>query len=172
MPSKHNQEQLDIIKDKVSKAQSVAIVDYQGTTVNQQVKLRSSLKEVNGEFFVTKNTVIDIAIGKGRVSDSLQGMNALVLSYADPVAALKKLFAFHKETDKLTIKQGIYQDEVLSPAQVEQLSQLPSKEELVVMMIQRIQSPAYGLVGVLKASQRSIVYALKAIADKKAEATA
>ena len=167
MPSQKNVSQVDIIKDKIAQAQSTVVVDYQGTTVNDQVKLRSALRQAGGEMFVTKNTLIDVAAGKGQLADSLSGMNALVFSYQDAVAAIKKLFEFHKETDKLTIKQGLYEGKVLSAAEVETLSQLPSKNELIATLISRLQGPAYGLVNVLQAGPRNLVYALKAIADKK-----
>jgi large subunit ribosomal protein L10 len=168
MPSTKNQQQVDLLKEKIAKSQSVAIIDYSGTSVNEQVKLRSQIREVGGEVFVTKNTLIDIALGKGKLTDSLEGMNAIVFSYQDAVAAIKQLFAFKKETEKLTIKQGFMEDRVLSPEEVETLSKLPGKGELISMLIARLQGPAYGLVNVLKAGQRDLVYALKAIADKKA----
>lgn len=166
MPSQKNQSQVDIIKEKISRAKSVAVVNYEGTTVNDQVKLRSELKTVGGEMLVTKNTLIDIAAGKGKLTDSLTGMNALVLSYEDAVSALKKLFAFHKETEKLDIKQGLYEDKVLSASEVEQLSQLPSKDELIAILISRLQGPAFGMVNVLKAGQRNLVQVLHAISEK------
>ena len=166
MPSQKNQQQVDLIKEKLAKAKSVAVVNYEGTTVNDQVKLRSDLNEVGGEMYVTKNTLIDIAIGKGKVSDSLNGMNALVFSYEDAVSALKKLFAFHKDTDKLEIKQGLHEDQVLSFEDLKKLSELPSKEELIATMISRLQGPAYGLVNVLKAGQRDLVQVLRAVAQK------
>ena len=169
MPNKHNLQQVEVLQEKLSRAQSVAIVEYSGTTVNDQVKLRQELRDAGGEFLVTKNTLIDIAIGKGKLSESLDGMNAIVFSYDDAVAAIKKLFAFQKDTEKLTIKQGFMEDRVLSIAEVEALSKLPGKNELIGMLISRIQSPAYGLVNVLNAGPRNLVYALKAIADKKQE---
>ena len=168
MPSQKNQEQVEILKKKLEKAQSVAIVDFSGTTVNDQVKLRSAITAAGGEMLVAKNTLIDIAIGKGKVSESLEGMNAVVFSYDDAVSALKKLFDFHKDAQKLTIKQGVMDDKVLSPAEVEALSKLPSRDELISMLLNRLQSPATGLVNVLKAGQRDLVYALKAIAQKGA----
>ncbi len=170
MPSQHNQQQIDVLAEKFSRAKSVAVIEYAGTTVADQVKLRSELSSAGGEMFVTKNTLIDIAAGKGKLADSLNGMNAVVLSYQDEVAALKKLFAFHKETDKLKIKQGMLLDKVLSPTELENLSKLPGKQELISMLISRLQGPAYGLVNVMKAGSRNLVYALKAIADKKAAA--
>lgn len=168
MPSQKNQQQVEMLKEKFDKAESVAIVDYSGTSVNDQVTLRSAISEAGGEMLVAKNTLIDIAAGKGKLSESLDGMNAVVFSYADAVSALKKLFDFHKDTEKLTIKQGIMEDKVLSPAEVEALSKLPGRDELMAMLVNRLQSPATGLVNVLKAGQRDLVYALKAIAEKGA----
>lgn len=169
MPNKKNQLQVELLTEKVKKAQSIAVVDYSGTTVSDMTSLRSQVKKAGGEVFVAKNTLIDIAIGKGKVSDSLTGMNAIVLSYQDAVSAMKSLFGFHKESNKLSIKQGFMpeEDKVLSPDQVKQLSEMPSKTELIQMLIGRIQAPAYGLANVLKANQRNLVYALKAVAEKQ-----
>lgn len=169
MPNAKNQSQVEMLTEKVNKAHSVAIVDYTGTSVGEMTKLRAEVKEAGGEVVVAKNTLIDIAIGKGKVTDSLTGMNAIVLSYQDAVSAMKKLFGFHKESNKLAIKQGFMPEDnkVLSPQEVKTLSDMPSKPELIGMLISRIQSPAYGLVNVLKANQRNLVYALKAVAEKQ-----
>jgi large subunit ribosomal protein L10 len=168
MPNKHNQEQVKILQDKLAEAKSAVIVDYAKTSVNDQTKLRTSLREVGGEMFVTKNTLMDIAIGKGKVKESLEGMNAIIFSFQDEVGALKKLFAFHKDSEKLEIKQGIMGDQVLSAKEVEALSKLPGKQELIATLISRLNGPAYGLVNVLKAGTRNLVYALSAIRDKAA----
>lgn len=168
MPNARNQQQLEQLQEKLSKAKSVAVVDYSGTTVNDQVTLRRKLREAGGEMVVTKNTLIDIAIGRGKLKDSLEGMNAVVLSYEDAVAAIKALFSFQKDSEKLTIKQGYMDEKILSPTEVESLSKLPGKTELIQMLLARLQSPAHGLVNVLQAGPRNLVYALKAIADKKA----
>lgn len=168
MPNKHNQSQVTLLQEKLGQAKSAVIVEYSATSVNQQNKLRAELREVGGEMYVSKNTLIDIAIGKGKLSKSLEGMNAVVFSFQDEVSALKKLFAFHKDSDKLTIKEGVMADKVLSVDEVEALSKLPGKNELIATLISRINGPAYGLVNVLNAGTRNLVYALKAIADKQA----
>ncbi len=174
MPSKYNQEQIEIIKDRINKAKSVILVDYSGTDANDQIKLRSAVKEAQGEMFVAKNTLINIALGKDELKESLTGMNALILSYEDAVSALKKVYEFHEEEEKLEIKQGVMiedgQIQVLSRKQVEKLSQMPSKDELIVMLIQRIQGPAYGLVNVLSGGTKNLVYALEAIRKQKSAA--
>lgn len=166
MPNQKNQDQVKILTDKVAQAKSVAIVDYSGTTVNDQVTLRRELRAAGGEIFVTKNTLIDIVLGKGDFTESLQGMNAVVLSFQDEVAAIKALFKFHKDAGKLTIKQGKMADKVLSAADVEKLSQLPGKTELITQLMAQLNAPGQGLVNVFKAAQRDLVYVIKAIADK------
>lgn len=172
MPNQHNQAQVKILQEKASRAKSLAIVEYAGTGVNDQVKLRRQLKAVDGEFFVTKNTLIDIALGKGQYRDSLDGMNAVVFSFGDEVSAIKALFAFHKDADKLKIKQGMVEGKVLSPEKLKELSQMPGKNELISMLLSTMKAPGNNLANVLKATQRNLVYALQAIADKKGEAPA
>jgi large subunit ribosomal protein L10 len=166
MPNQKNQKMVEVLKDKIAQAKSLAIIDYSGTSANDQVKLRQAVADAGGEILVTKNTLIDIAIGKGKLSDSLQGMSAIVFSNEDEVAAIKTLFQFQKDEEKLTIKEGFMDDSVLSAAQVKTLSKLPGKNELISMLIRTLQAPATGMVNVLKANQRDLVYALKAIADK------
>lgn len=170
MPSQYNQQQVELIKEKLSKAKSVAIVDYSGTDAAEQVKLRAMIKEAKGEMFVTKNTLINLAVDDEQLQESLTGMNAMVISYEDAVSALKKLFEFKDEEEKLEIKQGILLEDgkikILSRDEVKKLSKLPSKDELIVTLIQRVKGPAYGLVNVLNAGPRNLVYALNAIANK------
>lgn len=168
MPNQKNQNQVEVLKEKVAKAQSIAVIDYQGTTVTDQVELRSAIKAAGGEMFVTKNTLIDIATGKGRLTDSLKGMSAVVLSYDDPVGAIKALFAFHKTKDKLTIKQGLFEDKVISVEELENLSKLPNKNELLSMLLNRLQTPGTNLVQVVQAPVRNLLYALQAISQKQA----
>lgn len=171
MPNQKNQDQVAILQQKLTQTESLAIVDYSGTTGNEQVQLRSALREAGGEMLVTKNRLVNIAVGGGKLTESLDGMNAVIFSLTDPVAALKALFKFQKDTDKLVIKQGYLpkEDKVLSPAEVEALSKLPGKNELISMLLNRLQAPGNGLVGVLKATQRSLVQVLKAVADKQAD---
>lgn len=167
MPNQKNQNTVALLQDKIAAAKSLAIIDYSGTSANDQVKLRQAIADAGGEVLVTKNTLIDIAVGKGKLSESLDGMNAIVFSNEDAVSALKALFTYHDEEEKLVIKQGFMDDKVLSASEVEALSKLPSKPELVSMLIRTLQAPASGMVNVLKANQRDLVYALKAIAEKQ-----
>lgn len=166
-PNAKNQTSVASLTEKATKAQSIVITDFSGTSVNQQVELRSKIREAGGEMVVAKNTLIDLAVGKGKLSDSLHGMNAAIFSYADPVGPVKVLFEFQKKNEKLTIKKGYMDDRVLSEDEVVALSKLPSKNELIAKLLMVLNSPATGMVNVLNAGTRNLVYALNAIAKKE-----
>jgi large subunit ribosomal protein L10 len=168
MPSTQNQTDLQTLKEKLSTAKSVAIVDYSGTTVIDQVEIRRNLKGAGAELYVTKNTLINLAT-EGKLKESLEGMNAVVISYDDEVGGLKALFDWHNKNEKLTIKLGMLGEAVLSAKDVEQLSKLPGKKELISMLISRLQGPAHGLVNVMKAGMRDLTYVLSAIEKKQQE---
>lgn len=167
MPNQKNQDQLQVIKDKLTQSKSVMVIDYSGIDVADQTELRAALKEAGGEMLVTKNTLIDLAVGKGKLAESLTGMNALILSYDDEVGAIKATFKFHNETDKLQVKQGLVEDRILSFEELESLSQIPGRQELMATLISRIQGPAHGLVSTLRGTQRNLVYVLTAISKKE-----
>lgn len=116
---------------------------------------------------VAKNTLIDLAVGKGKLSDSLHGMNAVFFSYDDPIAPVKALFEFQKKNEKLVIKQGFMDDKVLTQEEVVSLSKLPSKTELIAKLLMVLNAPGTGLVNVLNAGPRNLVYALNAVASKE-----
>ena len=60
MPNQKNQDQLQLIKDRLAKSKSTVVVDYSGTNVENHTELRQALKDVGGEMLVTKNTLIDL----------------------------------------------------------------------------------------------------------------
>jgi len=166
-PSQFNQTRLKDLAEKAAKAKSVVVAEYSGTTVKEQVQLRSAIKKAGGELVVAKNTLLDLAVGKGKLRDALHGMNAMVFSYEDPEMPVKALFEFQKKNDKLTIKQGYMDEKVLSSEEVIALSKLPSKNELIAKLMMILKSPGTGLVNVLNAGPRNLVYALNAVKEKK-----
>ena len=168
MPNQKNIQNLAQIKDKIGQAKSILVVDYAGTTVNDQSQFRMNLKKVGGEFFVTKNTLIGLAFDKKpEITEQLDGMNALILSYDDEVGAVKVTYDFIKDKEKMTVKVGYLDGKFLSTTETEALSKTPGKQELMAMLVRALNSPATGLVNVLKANIRDLTYVLQAIVDKK-----
>ena len=175
MPSKKNTAAVEEIKGKLEGAKSIIIADYAGINSGDQAKLRAKISEAGGEFNVLKNRLFKVAVadyvkeGNEALEEALNGPNAFLFAMDDAVSALKAAFEFAKENEALEIKLGLLDGRVLSYAEAENLSKLPSKPELIAQLISRIQGPTYGLVNVLSGNSRNLVQVLKAIADKKTE---
>lgn len=168
-PAKKKTADVADLKEKLDRAKSAVIVDYSKLTVKEKTTLLDVVKTAGGQFFVAKNSLMHIALGKkDEFKESFKGMNGLLLAFEDAITPLKALMEFHKTSDKLTVKKGFMDGKILTESEVETLSKLPSKNELISMLINRLQGPSYGLVNVLQAGPRNLVYALQAIVDKKA----
>lgn len=178
MPSKQNIDQLALIKTNLGKAQNVIIADYSGLSVKDQTELQAKLKAAGGEMAVFKNKLVALAL-KDRFKDlpetlvkALEGPNATLYGYTDPVSATKVLVEFAKDHDTLKIKLGVMigqednPDQVLSKDQVLALSKLPGRQELLALLVNRLNSPPAGLVNVLAGTLKSVLYALNAIKAK------
>jgi large subunit ribosomal protein L10 len=62
---------------------------------------------------------------------------------------------------------GFMDGKVLSAAEVKHLSTIPSKNVLIGKMLGSLQSPLYGLVNVLQANIRNVVYVIDAVKKQK-----
>lgn len=175
MPSQRNQNQLKQINDHLDTASSIILIDYTGISVTDQQALRSNLAEHQGSFGVTKNTLITLALQSRKsglpreFEESLRGPTAVVYAQ-DVVSAAKTLTNFTKDHPTLTIKVGLSlspdQDRILSVEEIQQLSKLPSKDQLYANLLSQLNAPAQSLVRVLTAPMQNLVYLLQNVADR------
>jgi len=146
------------------------LVDYKGLNVPKMADLRARLREVNVELIVVKNTLLSRA-AEGTdvelVRDYLEGPNAIVMSYDDPVVPMKVLREFAKENDKLEIKAGVLQGGLLGYQDLKALSDLPSREVLLAQVLSTMNAVPTGFVRALNNVPERLVYALRAIKDQK-----
>lgn len=176
MPNELNKEAVKELREKISKAKSVFFADYKGIKANQMNDLRASMKAQNTEVVVAKNTLMKIALEKENydttmVKDQLKEANAAFIAYSDALAPLKPLFEFVKKFEMPKVKAGFVEGTYADARQVEVLSTLPSKEQLLAQVVGGLKAPLSGFVNVMGGTQRKLVYALSAIANKKSEST-
>jgi large subunit ribosomal protein L10 len=106
--------------------------------------------------------------GLNPMKDHLVQMRGIAVGLADPVSVAKVVVQFAKENDKLQIIAGQMEKNVLNPAQVTDLSNMPGREELLSRMLGSLQSPVQKLAYGLNQSVAKIAYALDAVARQKA----
>ena len=158
------------IKDKMTRAQSVVLIDYRGLTVEEVTDLRNQFRKAGVEYAVLKNTMLTLAARDLQIEgleEHLKGPTAVAFGYEDPVAPAKIISDFIKEAKKTEIKCGLISGKVVDVEGVKALADLPPKEVLVAKMLGSMNAPISGFVGVLSATLRSLLYTLNAIGEKK-----
>lgn len=159
MPKQKNISVVTELTDKLAKAKSVVVTDYQGLTHKQAEELHKNVKKVGGEYLVVKNSLLKIASGKIVTT----GPTAVLLSYDDEIAPLKEMAKFMKATTLPKIKASVFGDTHYDGAQTEVLSKLPGKQELQGMVVARLYGPMYGLLYTLNGNLNNLVYVLSQI---------
>lgn len=159
------------IKEKIGKAQSVVLVDYRGLNVEQLTELRSQYRNANVDYKVYKNTMMRIAfkdLGLEDFNEFLKGPSAVAFGYDDPVGVAKITAEFAKTNTKLEIKAGIVDGKVIDVDGVNSLASLPSREVLVAQALGGLNAPIQGFANVLQGTIRGLAIVLNAIAEEKA----
>ena len=174
MPNKKNVAQVQELTTKLQKAKGIYFTDYMGLTVDEINVLRRRLFEEGVEYRVVKNTLTAIAakeVGLGELNDVLQGPTAIAFGYDEPTAparALKEFLKAEGKEKKLPVVKGlIIEGRRLPGEEFERLANLPSREEILGMLLRTLQAPLQNFVGVLQAPMRNLVNVLKQLQEKR-----
>ena len=152
------------LADTFGRASAGVLVKYQGITVEDDTKMRAELRGAGVEYSVIKNTLIGLAcdkVGFGGLKEHLEGMNAVAVSYDDPIAPAKILKKYADKIETFEIRAGFLDGAVVDAKTVDELADIPPRETLIGKILGSIQSPLYGLA-----------YALQAVVDKGESADA
>jgi large subunit ribosomal protein L10 len=158
------------LQEKFEKAKGVVFTDYRGLNVEEITGLRNDLRSAELEYRVIKNTLARIAAKDTPVDaagDLLSGPIGVAVGYDDPVLLVKKVLEFSKANDKLEVKGGIIEGGVCTPDELKTISELPSREVQLAMLVGAMQSPLTKLAGLLNSTLTQFMYAMEALKNKK-----
>ena len=164
MPTQEKVETIEDLKSRLNGVKTVLLAEYRGLTVSQLSDLRKQLKAVSAEYKIVKNRLARLAIASSAVADlgaALKGPTGLVLAKGDPVSVAKTLQTFARTNQALVLKVGVVDGQILEPAGLKALADLPSREALRAQIVGALQGPLAQLVGLLQAPQRELVYVLE-----------
>jgi len=160
------------LQEKLDRSGATFIAEYSGIKAVEMTEFRQTLRDASTDFKVVRNTLAKRAI-EGRDEEGLgEFMDrpvALAFSYEDAALSAKTLIAFAKEHKELKPLAAVMAGNLIGADEIQSLATLPSRDVLLAKLLGSLSSPATGLVGVLSGVQRKFLFALKAIADNKAE---
>jgi large subunit ribosomal protein L10 len=170
MPTTRKEKIVEEMTDKFGRASSIFLVDFTGMDVNSSNELRRNFRESNVEYRVLKNTMARLSFQKAGIvgmDDFLKGVNAYAISYDDPTVPAKVLEKNKEFKEKLILKAALFEGKIVGAEQVQTISKLPSKMELLGQLVSMLNSPMSKLVGTLNASMSNLINALKSLENKK-----
>ena len=157
------------LHDKFVRAKGIIFTNYKGLTVQEMSELRRQLRNACVEYKVVKNTLAKKASDGTPVEttkDFITGPVGIALSYEEPVSLAKRVLGFAKKSEKLKIKGAIIEGKTCELADIKALSELPSRETLLSVLIGTMQSPMSTLAAALHATVVQFVYAMEALKRK------
>jgi large subunit ribosomal protein L10 len=175
MPNEKNIKLVKELKEKIETAKSITFTDYVGISAEQANTLRQKVKDAGGEVYVSKNSLLKVAIDEHgdkniiEAKKDLKGPVMTIFGFTDSIAPIKAIFDFAKGIDLPKIKSAIIEGIYNSSDKVEVIRNIPSKEELLTRVVRGMNSPITGFVTVLGGVQRKFVFAVNAISKKKSE---
>lgn len=144
------------LKGDFGKAKAVFLANIVGISSNDSVAIRKAVREANGKVIIARNTLLTRA-GTGTSAETilkdLKGPHAVAVAYDDPAAVAKCLKNASDDHEVVEFKAGILDGAELSNADLKQLADLPSRDEMLGTLLATFNAPISALARVLYAVQ-------------------
>ena len=139
---------IEEVAGQIQESEAIFAVDYRGISVPQAAELRTTLREADATFRVTKNTLSERAADQADapgLKEFLSGPTAMTFVRGDAAAAAKALADFTRTSGLLTFKGGWMNGAPLTADQIIEISRLPSRDVLYGRLVGMVASPLTGL---------------------------
>lgn len=154
----------------IGQSKAIFLADYTGMSVKGMEALRQKVREADGAFHVTKKTLLKHALEQANwpvPEEVMDGQLAAGFALDLAPTLAKVLVDFAKSDDKLTLRGGIYGNDVLSSDQVKAFADMPSLPELRAQLLGLINAPAQGIVSAITNGVRQVVNVIDAYAKSE-----
>lgn len=154
---------VEALRKELEKAKNIFVNGFEKLTVSQDFELRKAIRQTGARYKVVKNTLAEKAT-EGTPAEpvfkDLKGMTSLAFTDADPVALAKALTAYAKVNPTFTFRAGLVEGRVVDVQAIQELSTLPSRDEVLAKLLFLIQAPAQRLATAVNAVGRNLAVAI------------
>lgn len=169
------EQKANVIQDltaTLSENSTIYLADISGLNAQDTSNLRRACFKANVKMSVVKNTLLSKAMEAsekdfGELPELLKGNTSIMLSEVANAPA-KVIENFRKKSEKPVLK-GAYIEEAIyvGDDQVQALSNIKSKEEMIGEIMGLLQSPAKNVVSALKSGGGKIAGILKTLSERE-----
>jgi large subunit ribosomal protein L10 len=168
-------EAISEFSENIGSATNAFLIDFKGITVPQVTELRKQVRETGSEYVVVKNTLALIGVKDSpltKLEKHFTGMTAVAYNKTDAVALAKVLTKFAKDVPTVQFKAALLGGQPVAASEIQNIANLPSREELVSKLLFLLQSPIRGLATVLAANIRNLAVVIDQVRKQKEETAA
>jgi len=141
LTKKEKIEIVNSLTENFKTADALVVCEYKGLDVPTLEELRISAKEANVTVRVIKNTLASIAMKNADVSGiELKDTNIFIWG-DDQLDVTKVVAKFAEKSNIFAIKTAFIDGELADASKVEALSKMPSRDELIGMLLQTWMAP-------------------------------
>jgi large subunit ribosomal protein L10 len=147
------------LRKALEAANNVFVTGFEKMTVDQDYNLRKTVRGVGGNYKVVKNNIAEIAsegMPANEVLKNLKGMTSLAYTSADPVALAKALTTYAKTNPAFTFKAGMVEGRAIDIKAINELANMPPKEQIYAKLLYLINAPAQRLLTAMSAVGRNL----------------
>ncbi|MBC7959862.1 MAG: 50S ribosomal protein L10 [Vallitaleaceae bacterium] len=148
------QTKVNEIKEKLTGASSIVLVDYRGLSVEEDTILRKELREAKVDYTVFKNSMMNFAfLGTEfeALKNDLAGPSAMAVSYGDATAGPRVLEAATKKFKNLEFKAGVVEGVYYDAAGIKVVATIPTRDVLLSKLLGSWQAPISKFARTMKA---------------------
>lgn len=171
MVQQYKVDAVDALANRLKESKHLIFTEYKGLDVGKMTELRKKLYEADSELTVVKNRLAKLAYKKVNLNlndEWFVGPVALVMCKNDDfVKTVNIIYNYAKSNDEFKIKIGYLEDKIYDVDQLQEISKLPSRQELIARLASVLNAPISKFVFVLKNVLTKPVLVLKAIEEKK-----
>lgn len=156
---------LDEIKEKIDGSVALVLTKYQKLNPNKASDFRVLVQKTGGSFeVVRKRILIKAAEAAGFMIDlsTLEGHIGVIFAEKDPVQVTKVIYQFSQANEDLfTVLGGRFEGKFFSAQDVEQISKLPSRDEMRSQFLALLEAPLSQILGCMDSLLTSVMHCLE-----------
>jgi large subunit ribosomal protein L10 len=150
---------IDSLRQDLERLNNLFVTGYEKLRVDQDFELRKVVRGAGGKYRVVKNNLAEKAsegTPAAQVLKNLRGMTSLAYTMSDPVALAKALTVYAKANPTFSFKAGVVEGRVIDVRAINDLANMPSKEEIFAKLLYLINAPAQRLATAVNAVGRNL----------------